>query len=185
MNAEELLIRLKKRTRFQSCHEVTLQELSKTMCPIAQEVALAFYDYLGLDEETHRLIWAVPGRVERLYTTFANWYQELFSGCYDAAYAKRRFRIGLVHARFGIGPRYLIPAMGIVQELSLEHLSEVLKLHQTLEAVKAFEKIITIEIALIEESYLAALEHGLSLGHNNIPSALKRGATALLQDFQT
>jgi hypothetical protein len=183
MNPAALLEHLKVRTGLQEHHCRCLQALGPTMRPLAQEVALAFYDYLGRDEAMQRLLWAVPGRVERLYGAFAAWYGELFSGCYDAAYAERRFRIGLVHARLGVAPRYMIPAMGVVQELSLNHLTEVLKPLQVIEAVEAFEKIIAIEIALLEESYLAALERGLALGHSeSTQGALTSGAAALLQE---
>ncbi|MER8284545.1 hypothetical protein ABS219_18245, partial [Acinetobacter baumannii] len=48
-------------------------------------------------------------------------------------------------------------------------------------AMEAFEKIIAIEIALIEESYLEALALGLSLGHRDLKEALAQGAAALLQ----
>lgn len=92
------------------------------MVPLAPEVALAFYDYLGRDSELRGILHAVPGRVERLYGTFARWYGELFAGVYDQTYAEGRRRIGLVHAGLGIGPRAMVPAMGVVQELSLEHM---------------------------------------------------------------
>jgi len=74
------------------------------MTPLAPEVALAFYDCLGRDGELAGILHAVPGRVERLYRTFAQWYGELFSGVYDRAYAEKR-RVGLVHARLGVAPR--------------------------------------------------------------------------------
>jgi hypothetical protein len=176
----ELLSLLQRRTGFSEAHAALLRELGGVMKPIAYEVALAFYDYLGRDPELAEILHAVPGRVERLYGTFARWYGELFSGVYDRAYAERRRRIGLVHARLGIGPRAMIPAMGIVQELSLEHLRTALRGPEVYSAVEAFEKVIAIEVALIEESYLEALSLGLSLGHRELIRALKEGASALL-----
>jgi len=164
---------LKRRTGFTEAHARLLAELGRVMTPIAPEVALAFYDYLGRDPELSEILHAVPGRVERLYG-------DLFSGVYDGAYAERRRRIGLVHARLGIGPRAMIPAMGIVQELSLEHLRTALRGPEVFSAVEAFEKIIAIEIGLIEESYLEALSLGLSLGYRDLKEALSQGAAALL-----
>uniref|UniRef100_A0A7V4ANQ3 Globin-sensor domain-containing protein n=1 Tax=Thermus tengchongensis TaxID=1214928 RepID=A0A7V4ANQ3_9DEIN len=181
----ELLDLLKGRTGFTEAHAALLRELGQVMAPIAPEVALAFYDYLGRDPELSEILHAVPGRVERLYGTFAHWYGELFSGTYDRAYAERRRRIGLVHARLGIGPRAMIPAMGIVQELSLEHLRTALRGPEVFSAVEAFEKIVAVEIGLIEESYLEALALGLSLGHRDLKEALAQGAAALLQAGHT
>ncbi|GLV48399.1 hypothetical protein TJA_15550 [Thermus sp. LT1-2-5] len=180
MDPGDLLALLKRRTGFTEAHARLLAELGQVMTPIAPEVALAFYDYLGRDPELSEILHAVPGRVERLYGTFARWYGDLFSGAYDRAYAEGRRRIGLVHARLGIGPRAMIPAMGIVQELSLEHLRTALRGPEVFAAVEAFEKIIAIEIGLIEESYLEALSLGLSLGYRDLKEALSQGAAALL-----
>ncbi|ETN88074.1 protoglobin domain-containing protein [Thermus sp. NMX2.A1] len=181
MDPGALLDLLKRRTGFTEEHAAMLRELGALMIPLAPEVALAFYDYLGRDKELGAILHAVPGRVERLYGTFARWYAELFGGTYDRVYAEGRRRIGLVHARFGIGPRAMVPAIGIVQELSLEHLRTALRGPEVYSAVEAFEKIIAIEIALIEESYLEALSLGLALGHRDLKEALAQGAAALLQ----
>ncbi|WP_117238142.1 protoglobin domain-containing protein [Thermus sediminis] len=180
MDPSGLLDLLKRRTGFTEAHAALLKDLGAVMVPIAPEVALAFYDYLGRDGELAAILHAVPGRVERLYGTFAEWYRELFSGAYDRAYAERRRRIGLVHARLGIGPKAIIPAMGLVQELSLEHLRTALRGPEVFGAVEAFEKILAIELALVEESYFEALSSGLALGHRDLVEALKAGAKALL-----
>jgi hypothetical protein len=45
---------------------------------------------------------------------------------------------------------------------------------------KGYEKILAIEVALVEESYLEALFRGLLLGHRDVGEALKEGAKALL-----
>ena len=180
MDPGELLDLLKRRTGFTEAHAALLRELGEVMVPIAHEVALAFYDYLGRDPELGALLHAEPGRVERLYRTFARWYGELFSGVYDRAYAERRRRIGLAHARLGTRPRPMPPAMGIVQELSLEHMRMALRGHEVYSAVEAFEKLVAMEVALIEESYLEALSLGLSLGHRDLTQALKEGASARL-----
>lgn len=180
MDPGALLDLLKRRTGFLPAHAEVLKGLGSLMTPLGPEVALAFYDYLGRDEELSAILHAVPGRVERLYGTFARWYGGLFSGVYDRAYAEGRRRIGPVHARLGIGPRAMIPAMGLVQELSLEHLRSALRGPEVFPAVEAFEKIIAIEVALIEESYLEALSTGLSLGHRDLEKALMAGAAELL-----
>lgn len=180
MDPGELLDLLKRRTGFTEAHAALLRELGTTMVPLAPEIALAFYDYLGRDKELAEILYAVSGRVERLYSTFARWYADLFSGTYDRAYAEGRRRIGLVHARLGVGPRAMVPAMGIVQELSLEHMRSVLRGPEIYGAVEAFEKIIAIEVALIEESYLEALSLGLALGHRDLKEALAQGAATLL-----
>lgn len=158
-----------------------LVRLSGVLSPLASEVALAFYDYLGRDPEMRAILWATPGRVERLYSRFAQWYRELFSGQYDHAYAKGRYRVGLVHARLGVSSQFTLPAMGIVQELSLEHLQTALKPSELGAAVEAFEKIMVIEIALMEESYMAAVQAAWQAGVAS-DRALALGAELLLHE---
>lgn len=176
-----MLEALKRRTGFTAEHASRLCELGKVMSPMASELALAFYDYLGRDPEMRDIIWAEPGRVERLYRSFARWYQDIFSGQYDYAYAESRVRIGLVHARIGIRPSFMVPAMGVVQELSLEHMRMALRGSEIFASVVAFEKIVAIEVALIDESYIQALRVGLSELEVNPREALIQGAETLLR----
>lgn len=180
MRAEELLQTLVRRTGLTEQHVQTLRSLEPIAGPLAPEVALAFYDYLGRDPEMHEILWSVPGRVERLYRSFAVWYRELFSGQYDDGYARRRIQIGLVHARVGVRPGHFIPAVGIVQELTLEHLRNAIRGADILSAITAFEKIMAIEIALMQESYFSALWEGLKLTQNE-QEALREGARVLLE----
>ena len=180
MNPEELLRTLIRRTGLKPEHIKALRSLEPIAAPMAPEIALAFYDYLGRDPEMHKILWSVPGRVERLYQSFAVWYRELFSGQYDAQYAQRRIHIGLVHARVGVRPSHFIPAVGIVQELTLEHFRNALRGADMLAAISAFEKVMAIEIALMQESYFNALWEGLKLTQNE-QEALKEGARVLLE----
>lgn len=181
MEAACLLEQLIRRTGFEESHTRILKRLEPVMAPMAAEIALAFYDYLGRDPEMHEILWAVPGRVERLYQRFADWYRGLFAGVYDAAYAEQRQRIGLVHAMVGVKPSFMIPAMGIVQELSLEHLRNSLRGPEIFSAVEAFEKIMSIESALMQESYMSAMTKGFGLGYKSEPEAVAAGAREILE----
>lgn len=180
MNAGALLQTLMRRTGLTEQHIRILQHLEPIASPLAPELALAFYDYLGRDPEMHEILWSVPGRVERLYRSFAAWYRELFSGQYEIGYAERRIYIGLVHAQVGVRPSHYIPAVGIVQELTLEHLRNALRGPELLAAMTAFEKIMAIEIALMQESYLNALTEGFKHTRDE-RAALMEGARVLLE----
>lgn len=185
MDSHALLETLQRRTGFTTDHARTLAGLSGVMAPLAPELALAFYDYLGRDGEMREILWAEPGRVERLYGSFSRWYEGLFSGIYNAEYAQSRYRVGLIHARLGIRPSFMIPAMGVVQELSLEHLRMALRQTDMLPAIIAFEKIVAIELALIEESFLNALQQGwagLGPRASSAREALVHGANLLLKE---
>jgi hypothetical protein len=181
MEAEALLIKLISRTGLLEQHVQMLRRLEPIMVPMASEIALAFYDYLGKDEELRGILWDSPGRVERLYQSFADWYRGLFCGLYDAEYAEKRARIGLGHAAIGGKPRFIMPAFGIVQELSLEHLRNSLRTPEVFSAVEAFEKIMAIEAAIMQDSYMQAMEYGYRLlVAADQEKALMAGARAIL-----
>lgn len=181
MEAGVLLAKLISRTGLLEQHVQSLRRLEPLLAPMASEIALAFYDYLGRDEEMRAILWEVPGRVERLYQSFADWYRSLFCGQYDEEYAEKRARIGLVHAAVGVKPSFIMPAFGIVQELSLEHLRNSLRAPEIFGAMEAFEKIMAIEAALMQDSYMQAMEYGYRLGvAADREKALVAGARAIL-----
>ncbi|MCA9695240.1 MAG: hypothetical protein KC636_37015 [Myxococcales bacterium] len=63
----------------------------------------AFYEKLLSVPETAAII---EGRVDALKQTHARWMAGLFSGDYGEEYFQSRFRIGLVHAKVGVLPRF-------------------------------------------------------------------------------
>lgn len=182
MEAKALLNKLICRTGLLEQHVQMLRKLEPLMSPMASEIALAFYDYLGRDEEMRAILWNSPGRVERLYTSFSDWYRGLFCGSYDGEYAEKRARIGLVHAAIGVKPSFILPAFGIVQELSLEHLRNTIRSVEILNAVEALQKIMAIEAAIMQDSYMQAMEFGYRLGvATDQEKALVMGARAMLE----
>ncbi|MEM7717178.1 MAG: protoglobin domain-containing protein, partial [Cyanobacteria bacterium P01_A01_bin.68] len=83
---------------------------------IAPEMAEYFYAYLGRDEEMSNILNQGEERIHRLRETFIEWFHEMFTGMDDWGndYAQRRWKIGLVHVRIGIGPQHVVPAMATV-----------------------------------------------------------------------
>ncbi|WP_460194293.1 protoglobin domain-containing protein [Thermosynechococcus sp. FA-CM-4201] len=119
---------------------------------IAPQMADIFYDYLGRDEEMSAILNATEGRIHRLHQTFVDWFYEMFTGMdnWGKAYAERRWKIGLVHVRIGIGPQHVVPAMAVVvnavrQKLRQDNKSEALS--------DALGKICMIDLAFIEQAY--------------------------------
>ncbi len=149
-----------KRVGLRPEHAERLRSLRPLMDPLAYEMALAFYDHLGQDPHTRAILWSEPGRVERLYKSFEAWYRELFSGDYDDAYAKRRWRVGEVHARFGVPLSLLLPAIGQVYSLALEHLYATLRPGDLPGALEALGKVLTLDITLMALSYEGAQADG-------------------------
>lgn len=119
---------------------------------VAPAMADVFYDYLGKDEEMNAILNATEGRVHRLKQTFVEWFYEMFTGMdqWGKSYAERRWRIGLIHVKVGIGPQHVVPAMAVVvnalrQKLRQDNQSEALG--------DALSKICMIDLAFIEQAY--------------------------------
>ena len=120
---------------------------------IAPEMAEHFYDYLGKDEEMSSIINATEGRAHRLKETFIEWFYEMFTGMDDWGkdYAQRRWKIGLVHVRIGIGPQHVVPAMATV----IREAGKRAKTDGKSEEIKdAMSRICMIDLAFIEQAYI-------------------------------
>ncbi|MEA5570361.1 protoglobin domain-containing protein [Calothrix sp. UHCC 0171] len=119
----------------------------------APDMADHFYAYLGRDEEMSGILNDGNGRAHRLRETFVDWFYEMFTGIDDwsSAYAERRWKIGLVHVRIGIGPQHVVPAMATV----VHEVGKRLKRDGKSEELKdALGRICMIDLAFIEQAYI-------------------------------
>ena len=140
------------RTNFNDEDRSLLNKNAAWGSEIASEMADHFYEYLGRDQEMNDLLHEKEGRMHRLRETFVEWFQEMFSGMdnWGDAYAERRWKIGLVHVRIGIGPQHVVPAMSVV----VEKLGDRAIADGKGEAVRvALAKIAMIDLTFIEQAY--------------------------------
>ncbi|BAZ07268.1 protoglobin domain-containing protein [Calothrix sp. NIES-3974] len=120
---------------------------------VAPEMADHFYNYLQRDEEMNAILNNGEGRIHRLRETFIQWFQEMFTGMdnWGDAYADRRWKIGLVHVRIGIGPQHVVPAMAtVVHEVGKRLRND----GQSEELKDALGRICMIDLAFIEQAYI-------------------------------
>ncbi|MCX7592987.1 MAG: protoglobin domain-containing protein [Fischerella sp.] len=120
---------------------------------IAPEMADHFYTYLGRDAEMNAILNDGNERIHRLRETFIQWFHEMFTGIDDwgQAYADRRWKIGLVHVRIGIGPQHVVPAMATV----IDQVEKRLQVDGKSQALKdALSRICMIDLAFIEQAYV-------------------------------
>ncbi len=120
---------------------------------IAPAMADHFYTFLGRDEEMSAILNESEGRIHRLRETFVSWFGEMFTGMDDwgPAYADRRWRIGLIHVRIGIGPQHVVPAMAVVVQAVGARLRAEAK---SVALQESLSKICMIDLAFIEQAYV-------------------------------
>ncbi|NJN72197.1 MAG: hypothetical protein HC799_04955 [Limnothrix sp. RL_2_0] len=141
------------RTNFSDEDRSLLNANTEWGTSIASEMADHFYTYLGRDEEMSAILNETEGRIHRLRETFVDWFNEMFTGmdAWGDAYAERRWKIGLIHVRIGIGPQHVVPAMAVV----VEKLGQKALADGKGEAVRtALAKIAMIDLTFIEQAYI-------------------------------
>lgn len=154
LNPYELMGTMEQRLGFTIMDKTLLKSHADWGLQIAPQMADHFYDYLGRDAEMNAILnFGDNGRIHRLHQSFVEWFYEMFTGVDDwgKAYAERRWKIGLVHVRVGIGPQHVVPAMAMVvhqvdKQLKVEGKPEELK--------EALSRICMIDLAFIEQAYV-------------------------------
>lgn len=120
---------------------------------VSSDMADYFYAYLGRDPEMSAILHDSNGRMHRLRETFIQWFHEMFTGMdnWGNAYAERRWKIGLVHVRIGIGPQHVVPAMAtVIYEVG----QRLTKDGKSIDLKDALGRMCMIDLAFIEQAYI-------------------------------
>lgn len=145
--------KLEKRANFTDEDKALLTSHADWGAIIAPDMSDAFYAYLERDEEMAKMLHQSEERMQRLHKTFTDWFMEMFTGMdkWGAEYANRRWKIGLIHVRIGIGPQHVVPAMAtVVQEVG----KRIKKDDKPEELKDALSRICMIDLAFIEQAYV-------------------------------
>ena len=96
--------------------------------------------------------------LSRLSAAQRQYILDLFSGFYDMTYANNRLRIGLVHKRIGVGPKYYLSAMQLLKNILFRTIREIFADKNEAEAViNSLEKLLTLDIQLVFDAYIRSL----------------------------
>lgn len=96
--------------------------------------------------------------LERLQSAQRRYILDLFTGVYDLEYANNRLRIGLVHKRIGVEPKYYLSAVYLLRRLLVENLNDlVAEAGLRLRVVKALDKLIYFDVTLVFETYIQSM----------------------------
>ncbi|MBV2134988.1 GGDEF domain-containing protein [Pseudomonas sp. MAP12] len=94
----------------------------------------------------------------RLRSAMTRYVIDLFSGNYGEEYVNNRLRIGLVHKRIGVAPKYYLSAMRILKSLLMDILGEHLanKPYRE-ETLQALDKLLYFDNELVFDTYIRSL----------------------------
>ena len=94
----------------------------------------------------------------RLREAMTRYTIDLFSGDYGEAYVNNRLRIGLVHKRIGVAPKYYLSAMRILKSLLMDVLGEHLANKPYREdTLQALDKLLYFDNELVFDTYIRSL----------------------------
>lgn len=114
----------------------------------APEMTRAFYERLLKHHNTEEYLHGVS--TERMYGMLGEWFIQLFSGTYDATYAKQRMNIGQIHVRIGLPVRYPLAMLDVI----IPHGENVARQSSDPEkAIGAFRKLLALDVAVFNQAY--------------------------------
>jgi len=149
---------LKERLRYFDIHPADLTllkahaELGHELTPAIVE---AFYEHLLASPETAEYL-SAPGMVERLQRKQAHYFHTLFSGHIDLHYVEERLRVGAVHERIGVPPRWYIGAYSRYLVLAHAAFHDRLEQAEAVALTAALEKVMHFDAALAMDAYISA-----------------------------
>ena len=136
-------------------------EILKSFKPMIEEklnsIISRFYEMQTKIPEIELLI-GDSGTLERLKTAQRLYILDLFSGIYDMEYVNNRCRIGLVHKRIGVEPKFYLSGILCLKEmLSIVIEESIIDKIQAQKVWSALDKIVMFDITLVFDTYIRSL----------------------------
>lgn len=119
------------------------------------EVVNAFYDLLLSHEQT-RKFFPDEATIRRVKRTQSEYFLGLFEGRCDIAYVEDRLRVGAVHERIGLAPKWYLAAYRKYLELLREKLFASMPPGEAALAFSSIQKIVFFDVTLAIDTYIAA-----------------------------
>jgi signal transduction histidine kinase len=122
--------------------------------PVLGPIVGDFYAAIERHAEARAVFSGGETQVERLKATLVQWLHSVLLGPYDEAYLHTHSRIGRVHVRINLPQEFMFSAMDRIRNGLLTVIDDVSdpELNQ-LEAVRAVNQILDIELAIMLDTY--------------------------------
>ncbi len=136
-----------------------LVELAPEIERHADAVVDGFYANVQHYPELEQLIQGVGSNMERLKRTQRAYLLELFKGDLGPEYFERRLRVGVIHHKIGLTPRWYLGSYSVYMQL----LAPLIFRHwrwqrgRALQAVMALDKVLSLDAQLAIDTYIHSL----------------------------
>jgi len=152
--------------------------------PCLHDLVDDFYAEIERHPDARKVITGGQAQIDRLKGTLIQWIRDLLTGKYDAGYVARRWRVGWRHVEIGLEQVYTNVALsrlrtGLVHSLHEGWRGEPLALKET---VRALNKILDLDLAIIEDAYQA--EYAARLQRNERLATLGQVAGGVAHELR-
>lgn len=128
----------------------------------------AFYDYQTSVNEIAVII-GDSDSLQRLKSAMLGYTEALFCGVYAEDYVNNRLRIGLVHKRIGVGPKYYLSAMHLLKRLLMDSLKRQLAgLDSCTDTMLALDKLLHFDMEFVFDTYIGSLLSEIELAKDRV-----------------
>lgn len=150
-----------RRKEFIGFTEEDIQNLSALRPLIAENIDAIvedFYQKIVDFDEIARVIGDAES-LHRLKNHQRNYILSLFDGQYDEDYIHTRLRIGLVHKRIGVSPKYYVSAIHNLSSTLRKYIAQSTKKDcgSCLTSFESVEKIVLFDLTLVFDTYINSL----------------------------
>lgn len=129
-----------------------LSELHPVLQPHFPAIAERFYEAVWRSPGASSVL-SGPEQVERLRVTLIDWMSTGLLGPYDERFYEKRSRIGRRHVQIGLAHHYMFTAMNVVRLAYVERILATLPPERTAATIRAVEKLLDIELAIMVRHY--------------------------------
>jgi hypothetical protein len=156
-----------------------LKEIAPTVRARRDWIVDQFYENITTYPDLLNLIKNAGSNVDALKGTQKVYLDDIVSGIYDKDYMERRIRIGAVHCRIGLGPRWYLGSYAVYFNLlsSLIHQHFRFRAGKRLKAIQALNSILLIDAQIAIETYIHSLVYSISVTLEEVTGAVSTQAT--------
>lgn len=129
-----------------------LRELHPRLQPHFPAISDRFYKSV-IENPGSAAVLGGPEQVERLHHSLIDWMSSGLLGPYDDKFYEKRSRIGRRHVQIGLAQQYMFTAMNVVRTAYIELVTQMYPLDEACNIVRAVNKLLDIELAVMLRHY--------------------------------
>ncbi|MBV6457860.1 MAG: hypothetical protein HONBIEJF_00980 [Fimbriimonadaceae bacterium] len=142
---------------FNTSDCAVLLKVRPLLLPEVDSIVTEFYDHITKIDEIVLII-GDKETMRRVQASQKQYIDDLFSGVYDEEYVNNRLRIGLVHKRLGVEPKYYLAALKLLKDILERRIeSKVQDSSTAAQVLVALDKLLTLDTIFIFDTYIRTL----------------------------